>query len=97
MRFDWFMTIFLMLGFSAESLALTANKVWMEFRSNGRYRVFVNYTVPEQRQFREAYVDFSTKQEAERFFFDLVRGADFSIPNAKDRKFTTAPLKADPW
>jgi hypothetical protein len=86
-----------LLATSAMSYALTANKVWMEFRTNGRYRVFVNYTVPEQRQFREAYVDFSTKKEAESFFFDLVRGADFSIPNAADRVFTKAPLKADPW
>jgi hypothetical protein len=81
-----------------QALALTANKVWMEFRPNGRYRVYVNYTVPEIKQYREAYVDFSKKKEAESFYFDLVRGADFYEPLAAQRRFDTQPkAKATPW
>jgi len=76
---------------------LRANKVWMEFRSNGRYRVFVNYTVPELRSFREAYVDFSKKQDAEKFYFDVLRGSEFSLPDASARSFTQNPSEPEPW
>jgi hypothetical protein len=82
---------------SSAAQALRANKVWMEFRTNGRYRVFVNYTVPELRSFREVYVDFSKKQEAEKFYFDVLRGAEFSVPDAKARSFTQSPTEPEPW
>jgi len=77
--------------------AFTANKIWMEFRDNGRYRVYVNYTVPELREFREAYVEFSKKQEAERYYFDLLRGADFYVPDARSREFKNPEAKPEPW
>ena len=86
------------IGFlSSEAGAFTANKVWMEFRPNGRFRVYVNYTVPALREFRESYGDFAKKTEAEKFYFDLLRGADFHMPNAKDREFVNPPAKPDPW
>ena len=78
-------------------LGYTANKVWFEFRPDGRYRVYVNYTVPELKEFREAWVDFAKKKEAERFYFDLVRGADFYPPDPKARRFTNPAMKPDPW
>ena len=77
--------------------AYTANKVWFEFRPDGRYRVYVNYTVPELKEFREAWVDFTKKKEAERFYFDLIRGADFYPPDPKARRFVNPVMKPDPW
>ncbi len=84
--------------FSATTLlGYSANKVWMEFRDNGRYRVYVNYTVPELREFREVWVEFAKKKEAERYYFDLVRGADFFMPEAKLRSFQEKPAQPTPW
>ncbi len=86
------------LSIPSNAWGLTANKVWMEFRPDGRYRVFVNYTVPEIKQFREAYVDFSKKKDAEKFYFDLVRGADFYRPDANQRGFDSNPKATPtPW
>jgi len=79
------------------ALSYSANKVWMEFRDNGRYRVYVNYTVPEMREFREVWVEFAKKKEAERYYFDLARGADFFMPEAKLRSFQKKPGEPTPW
>lgn len=76
---------------------ITANKVWMEFRDNGRYRVYVNYTLIEDRSYREAYAEFSTKREAERFFFNLVRGAEFTHGDVKNVKFRRQTATPQPW
>ena len=80
----FFLTLNILTVSSAYSY--TANKVWMEFRPNGRYRVYVNYTIPALKELRESYVEFSKKREAEKFYFDLLRGADFYPPDAKNRK-----------
>lgn len=77
--------------------AYTASKVWFEFRTDGRFRVHVVYTVPELQEVRESYVDFSRKQEAEKFYWDLVRGADFYTPDPKSARFINPPLKPLPW
>jgi hypothetical protein len=77
--------------------AYTANKVWMEFRPNGRYRVYVNYTVPALKEFREVTVEFDKKNNAEKYYFDLVRGADFYIPDANQRLFINQSQIVDPW
>ena len=55
-------------GASGEAEAYSANKVWFEFRPSGIYRVVVNYTVPEMKEFREAYVEFTSRKAAESFF-----------------------------
>ncbi len=94
----WYLSILFIFAPSATGLCFTANKVWFEFREDGRgYRVHVNYTVPELREFREVYVDFNQKKEAERFYWDLVRGADFYLPNPKRRRFVNRPPEPDPW
>lgn len=82
---------------AATADAYTANKVWFEFRPNGIYRVYVNYTVPALREFREAYAEFTSKKEAEAFYWDLVKGVDFFMPNPKARKFVENPQKPSPW
>lgn len=75
----------------------TANRIWFEFRPGGIYRVSVNYTVPELKEFRESYVEFRKKQDAERFYYDLLRGADFYPPDPKAVRFVNPPKGPTPW
>ena len=87
-----------MLLFEASPVySYSANKVWFEFRPNGRYRVYCNYTVPALKEFREAYAEFNQKKEAESFYWDLIRGADFYLPDPKTRNFVNPVTHADPW
>jgi hypothetical protein len=74
-----------------------ANKVWFEFRPNGRYRVHVNYTIPEMKEFREAQIEFTKRADAEKYYWDLVRGADFYLPNPASRQFVKPALAPVPW
>lgn len=82
---------------AARAQAYTANKVWFEFRPSGVYRVYVGYTVPELKEFRESTVEFRKKKDAERFYWDLIRGADFYPPDPTARRFVAPALKPDPW
>jgi hypothetical protein len=75
--------------------ALTANKVWFEFRP-GYYRVIVSYTVPELRQVREAVVEFRKKTEAESVYFSLLRGAEFYLAPPNTIAFIN-PEESKPW
>lgn len=77
--------------------AYTASKVWFEFRPSGIYRVFVNYTVPELKEVREAYVEFRQKKAAESFYWDLIRGAHFYPSDPGIRRFEAPPLDPTPW
>ena len=89
-----------LLGLSlipARAEAFTANKVWFEARPSGVYRVHVNYTVPELREFREAYVEFKKRSEAEAFYWDAVRGADVYLDNPAQRRFVNQTMEARPW
>lgn len=85
------------LAAASNAYAFTANKVWFEFRPRGRYRVTVNFTVPALKEFRESYVEFTNKKEAEKFYWALVRGADFFPADAKNFKFTKQPSAGEPW
>lgn len=77
--------------------ALTANQVAFEFRPNGLYRVYVYYTVPALKEFREAYVEFTNRKKAEKFYFDVLRGADFYLDEPEQTRFINKPLAAQPW
>lgn len=89
--------LFFTFAVSSVASAFTANKVWFEFLSTGIYRVHVAYTVPELKEFRESIVEFKKKKEAERFYWDLVKGADFHPSNPNARRFVNQPAEADPW
>lgn len=82
---------------SSTALAYTANRVMFEYRPKGGYRVVVNYTVPSLREYREAYVDFKRKKEAEAFYWDMVRGADFYPSDPTKRQFLTTTAQSEPW
>ena len=86
-----------LFGLVESALGYTANKVWFEFKPRGGFRVYVNYTVPEIKEFREAYVEFTDRREAEKFYWDIVRGADFYPGNPQSRRFVNSPLKPVPW
>lgn len=90
--FTIFSSIFV---FPSSSYAYTANKAWMEFRANGEYRVFVEYTVIEIKELRTVYIDFKTKKEAENFYFNLLKGADFYLSDSSI-KFSSSS-EEEPW
>lgn len=75
----------------------TVNQVGFEFRPNGRYRVYLYYTVPALKEFREAYVEFTNRRKAEAYYFDMVKGADFYLPDPEKREFINQPLNPVPW
>jgi hypothetical protein len=77
--------------------ALTANQVAFEFRPNGLYRVYIYYTVPALKEFREANIEFTSRKKAEKFYFDLLRGADFYLNNPEQVTFVNKPLEPQPW
>jgi hypothetical protein len=85
------------LWFSQRGLAYSANRVSFEFRPNGIYRVYINYTVPELKEYRDAYVEFRKKKEAEKFYFDLLRGAEFYPPIPEQLRFQPPPNGPRPW
>lgn len=92
-----FIVFLFFASLTSEAFAFTANKVWFEFRPRGRYRVTVNYTVPALKEFRESYVEFTSKKEAEKFYWAMVRGADFFPADAGKFKFIRQPAVAEPW
>lgn len=93
----WFGALIGLALASASAQAYTANKVAFEFMQNGRYRVTVNYTVPELKEFRESYVLFKKKKEAEAFYWKLVRGADFYPENPQLVRFIPPKSQPTPW
>lgn len=75
---------------------LAANKVWFKQLAPGRYRIYVNVTIPELKQFREYHVDFLSYRKAAEYFWELVNGADF-YPPSKTR-FQKKPGEGyQPW
>lgn len=82
---------------AGEAGAYTANQVSFEFLPNGTYRVSLYYTVPSLKEFRESSVVFTNRQKAEKFYFDVVRGADFYIDDEAQTQFVNEPLAPSPW
>ena len=79
------------------SEAYTANKVWFMFKPQGGYRVYVGYTVPELKEYREAHVNFTNKKAAETYYWNLIRGADFYLPDSETIRFSNQEMKPEPW
>ncbi|MDB2447014.1 hypothetical protein N9W79_00145 [bacterium] len=89
-------SLVLTLGNSAE--ALTASKVFFEFwPQKSMYRVRVHYTIPELKEAREARVEFRSKRKAEKYYFALLKGAEFYLQDPKNLRFENPALKQDPW
>ena len=92
------LAVMLALGvFANTAWGYSANKVWFETRPEGIFRVHVNFTVPELKERREAYVQFTSKKKAEKLYWDLVQGADFFPPDPEARRFVAEPMAPEPW
>lgn len=75
----------------------SASKVSFEFRPNGKFRVYVTYTIPALKEAREVYVDFLNQKKAEQFYWKVVRGGDFHLPDPHTVHFHPVPRGPDPW
>jgi hypothetical protein len=42
-------------------------------------------------------VEFNNKKSAEKYYWDLVKGADFYIPDPKSLRFINAAMEPEPW
>ena len=84
-------------SWSVLASAYTANQVTFEFRPNGTYRVYLYYTVPALKEFREAAIDFSNRKKAEKFYFDVLNGADFYVDDQGQPEFVNDALEPSPW
>jgi hypothetical protein len=97
----WFWLKFMLtasiLSASTTALSYTANQVAFEFRPNGIYRVYLYYTVPALKEFRESVVEFTSRKKAEKFYFEVLRGADFYINDTGNTQFVNEPLAPRPW
>lgn len=78
-------------------LAHTANKVWFKRIGPSRYRVYINSTLPELKEFREYHVDFNSQKKAIKFYWEIVKGADFYPTSKKNNRYQTKPSVLDPW
>lgn len=75
----------------------TANQVSFEFRQGGTYRVNLYYTVPALKEFREAYIEFKDRKQAETFYFNVVKGADFYVDSQGQVDFNNSQMSPSPW
>ncbi|MCB9229342.1 MAG: hypothetical protein H6618_07000 [Deltaproteobacteria bacterium] len=88
-----------MMSYTRLSFGLTANRVSFEFHQNF-YRVVIQYTLPELKEFREAVAEFRSFKRANDFYWKILRGADFYLGEpglirfVPDNKTKTKP---QPW
>lgn len=75
----------------------TANWVDIVRLNNGHYRVIIKYTNLNIVEYREAYVDFTSKKEAIDVFQKLAKGATFFWGDSKKIYFPTEPEKPKPY
>lgn len=88
----------LLLTWGTTAHGFSANLVWFEFRKDGHYRVYVNYTIPALKQLRESYVDFQSRKKAEAFYWDLIKGGEFYPPSPESVEFEPKKKpKPEPW
>ena len=89
--------LLLMLSWAPPAWSYTANQVSFEFRPNGIYRVYLYYTVPALKEFREATVEFTSRKKAEKYYYDVLRGAEFFLDDKAQTEFVNTPLAPSPW
>jgi hypothetical protein len=75
-----------------------ANRVRITRIPAGKYRVIIAYSHVEVGEYREAHVDFDSKDEAVATYQQLVQGADFFLGDIKKTiHFHTPPQKNVPY
>jgi len=76
----------------------TANWVnIVRLESNGRYRVIIKYTNLQVGEYREAFVDFTSKKEAIDVFQKIAKGATFFWGDSKKIYFPKEAEKLKPY
>lgn len=100
-RLAFIIIIFLIFaGYSLRASAHGFNANWVDIQrtSYGRYRVIIKYTHNEIGEYREAYIEFTNKDEAIKAFQDLAKGADFFLGDIKKSiHFHNPPEKNEPY
>jgi len=89
--------LWLLMAFPGPVYSYTASKVAFEARPTGIFRVYVTYTVPALKEVRESFVEFTSRKEAEAFYYDLLNGADFYHTSPKRREFKQSARQPRPW
>jgi hypothetical protein len=79
------------------SQGFSANWLNIMRLNNGKYRVIVKYTHLRVGEYREAYIDFTSKKEAIDVFQKLVLGADFYWGPGKSIHFHKQEDVAKPY
>jgi hypothetical protein len=75
-----------------------ANRVHIVRTLQGLYRVTIQYTHAEAGEYREAHIDFTSKEEALKAYEDLAKGADFFLGAQKGSiHFHTPPQNTKPY
>lgn len=77
--------------------SFTANWVDIMILHNGRFRVIIKYTNLRIGEYREAYVDFTSKKEAIEVFQKLALGAEFYWGDRKTIHFRDTADKPKPY
>ncbi len=81
----------------AYTIGFTADWVDIVQINNGVFRVFIKYTNLQIGEYREAYVDFTSKKEAVEVFQKLAKGATFFWGNSKKIYFPKEIEKPKPY
>lgn len=75
----------------------TANWVDIVRLNNGQYRVLIKYSNVEVGEYREAFVDFTSKKDAIEIFQKLAKGATFFWGDSKKIYFPKETEKLRPY
>ncbi|MES2613814.1 MAG: hypothetical protein V4591_00190 [Bdellovibrionota bacterium] len=81
----------------AYTIGFTANWVDIVRLNNGMFRVLIKYTNLQIGEYREAYVDFTSKKEAIEVFQKLAQGATFFWGDSKKIFFPKEVEKPKPY
>lgn len=87
----------ILLAPNALAHGFNANFVQISRLLNGKFRVTIQYTHVEVGEYRQAHVDFDSKEEAIKTYQDLAQGADFFLGDLKKSiHFHNPPEKNKP-
>ena len=89
--------IFLALCFfEAPGFSYSANRIHLQKYEN-IYRLVINYTVPELKEYREAIIEFRSKKKANEYYYKLLSGAEFDFSSGDKLYFPKIQTKPQPW
>jgi hypothetical protein len=82
----------------ADAHGFTANRVWVQRMESGAFRITIRYTHIELGEYREAHLLTYSKEEANQWYQNLIKGAEFFLGDAKNNiHFHTPPPTPIPY